>query len=86
MVEPFEKWALDFVAHMNPQSRQKSYILVCTYYVIKWVEVKALPRATEQAVSYFLYVDICTWFGVPREIVTDGGSQFTSKLIKALTT
>ena len=52
----------------------------------KWVEAKALPRATEQEVSYFLYADIFTRFGFLREIVTDGGSQFTSKLIKALTT
>ena len=86
MVEPFEKWALDFVAHMNPQSRQKSYILVCTDYVTKWVEVKKLPWETEQAVLDFLYVDIFTRFGVLRDIVTNGGLQFTYKLIKSLTT
>jgi len=29
-LEPFEKWAIDFVRPINPSSRQKSYILVCT--------------------------------------------------------
>ena len=86
VVEPFEKWALDFVGPIKHQSRQKSYILVCTDYVIKWVEVKELPWETEQAVLDFLYVDIFTRFGVPRDIVTNGGSQFTYKIIKSLTT
>ena len=86
VVEPFEKWALDFVGPIKHQSRHKSYILVCTDYVTKWVEAKALPRATEQAVSDFLYEKVFTRFGVSREIVIDRGLQFTSKLIKSLTT
>ena len=50
----------------------------------KWVEPTALPRATEHALSCLLYAKIFTRFGVPKEIVTDGGSKFTSKLIKYL--
>eukprot|EP00253_Pinus_taeda_P020509 PITA_20509 len=33
----------------------------------------------------FLFEDIFTRFGVPREIVKDQGTQLTSKLVKALT-
>jgi hypothetical protein len=58
---------------------KKRYILVCTDYVTKWVEAKSLYQASEKYVVDFLYEDIFTHFGVPREIVTDHGAQFTSK-------
>ena len=58
--------------------------MVCTDYVPKWVEAKALFSATKHAVVNFLYEDIFTRFGVPREIVIDQGGQFTSKLVETL--
>ena len=85
VIEPFEKWALDFVGPINHTSKKKKYILVCTNYVTKWVEAKALPAASEQSVVDFLFNDIFTRFGVPREIVTDQGTQFTSHLVKDIT-
>jgi hypothetical protein len=83
VLEPFEIWALDFVGPTNPPSNQKVYILVCTDYMTKWVEAKALHSATEEAILDFLLEDIFVRFGVPRELVTDGGPPFTSHGFKA---
>jgi hypothetical protein len=85
VIESFEKWALDFVGPINRMSRRKKYILVCIYYVIKWVEAKALYSTNEQYVVDFLFNEIFTCFSVPRERVTDQGTQFTSNFVKALT-
>jgi transposase InsO family protein len=85
VIEPFEKWALYFVGPINPMFCRKNYILVCTDYVTKWVEAKALYSDKEQSVVDFLFEEIFTHFGVPREIVIDQGTQFTSNLVKALT-
>jgi transposase InsO family protein len=65
-------------------SRMKNYILVCMEYVTKWVEAKDLFRATEKSIVEFIYEDMFTHFGVPREIVTDQGTQFTSRMMKEL--
>lgn len=83
-IEPFKKWALDFVGPIILASKKKKYILVCIDYVTKWVEAKVIPRATEQVVVDFLHEDIFTRFGVPSEIVTDQGSQFTSHPVQSL--
>jgi len=68
LIEPFEKWTLDFVGPINPPSREKRYIRLCTDYVTKWVEYKVLPFATENVIVSFLLEDIFTRFGVPREL------------------
>ena len=47
VIEPFEKWALDFVGPINPSSQKKEYILVYTDYVSKWVKARALTREIE---------------------------------------
>ena len=44
----------------------------------KWVEAVALVKSNDQAIIDFLYREIFTRFGVPKEIITDGGPQFVS--------
>ena len=53
--EPFDIWALDFVGPINPPSKQKVYIQVCTDYMNKWVEATTLVRDTDQVVVDFLF-------------------------------
>eukprot|EP00253_Pinus_taeda_P028690 PITA_28690 len=82
IIKPFERWALDFVGPINPPSNQKTYILVATEYVTKWVEAEALPRATEESVIQFLlHLFVC--YGLPREIIIDGWPQFAGNRIAA---
>ena len=52
---------------------QKAYILVCTDYMTKWVEVVALAKANDQVVIDFLYGEIFARFGIPKEVIIDGG-------------
>ena len=54
-----------------------------TEYVTKWVEVEALPRAIEDSVIQFLFhLFVC--YGLPREIITDGGPQFAGNKIATI--
>ena len=72
--EPFEKWGMNFVGPINPPSKQKSYIIMCTDYMIKWAETKVIKAATKEKVVEFLREKIFYKFGYPRELVTDQGS------------
>ena len=71
---------------IDPPSNGKSYILICTNYLTKWVIVKAMKHAHDHKVVEFLYEEIFTCYGVPKELVTDQGAQFTSNLINELMT
>eukprot|EP00253_Pinus_taeda_P036034 PITA_36034 len=84
--EPFEKWGIDCVGLINPPIKQKSYIIVCTDYLTKWAETKAIKAAIEEKVAEFFRENIFYKFGYPRELVTDQRSQFTSNMIEVLLT
>ena len=73
MIEPFEKWAIDFIGPINQTSLRKKHILVCTDFVTKWVEAKVVSFATEKVIVDFIFTEIFTRFGVPRKIVSDNG-------------
>jgi transposase InsO family protein len=48
---------------------------------IKWIEAKPVTSADAKAAVNFIH-GIVFWFGVPNSIVTDNGSNFTSREFK----
>ena len=84
VVAPFDKWGIDFVGPIEPPSAGKSYILVYTDYATKLAEAKPMKHPRDNNVAKFLYESILTRYGVPRELQSDQGPQFTSNLIATL--
>jgi hypothetical protein len=62
-----------------PKSKSYKYILVVVEYVSKWVE--AMPcRATDAKNSKKMFEEtIFPCFGVPRRVISDGGTHFMDK-------
>ena len=83
---PFEKWRIDFVGPIKPPSRegQKRYILVATEYVTKWAEALATKIEDADIVAKFIYENIITRFGCPKEIVSDRGIHFINDIIEKM--
>ena len=73
-----------FCCAYQPSLEAKSLHLSFTDYITKWVEAVALVKANDHVVIDFLYGEIFTRFGVPNEIVTNGGPQFVSHKLETL--
>ncbi|XP_015955486.1 uncharacterized protein LOC107479900 [Arachis duranensis] len=82
-LELFDVWGIDFMGHF-PSSYSNSYILVAVYYVSKWVEAIATATNDNKVVMSFLRKNIFSRFGVLRTLISDGGTHFCNKQLKAL--
>ena len=82
IVGVFERWHMDFLS-MKETPAGYEYILLLIDSFSRWYEAIPTKLQDAQTVATILYNDIFTRYGVPREIVSDLGRQFTSKLVRA---
>ncbi|CAN6707369.1 unnamed protein product [Malus baccata var. baccata] len=82
-VEIFDVWGIDFIGPF-PSSQGFLYILLAVDYVSKWVEAKATRTNDSQVVADFVKTNIFARFGMPRVLISDGGSHFCNQTIEAL--
>ncbi|XP_023638855.1 uncharacterized protein LOC111830605 [Capsella rubella] len=78
---PFMRWAMDITGPFPP-CRTKRFLLVLTDFFTKWVEAESFNQVKSGDVTGFIWKYIICRHGIPYEIVTDNGSQFTSYLTK----
>ena len=82
-VEIFDVWGVDYMEPF-PSSRGTRYILVAVDYVSKWVEAIATPTNAAKVVHRLFKKTIFPRFGVPRAIISDGGSHFHERKLDTL--
>ncbi|CAN6554993.1 unnamed protein product [Malus baccata var. baccata] len=82
-VEIFDVWGIDFMGPFPP-SFGFTYILLAVDYVSKWVEAKATRTNDSKVVADFVKTNIFARFGMPRVLISDGGSHFCNRTIEAL--
>ena len=79
---PFDRVAVDIIGPITPCSdRGHRYILTMVDYATRYVEAKPLKTIKSEEVAENLW-EIWTRLGVPKEILTDNGSQFVGELAK----
>ncbi|CAN6567562.1 unnamed protein product [Malus baccata var. baccata] len=68
----------------SPQTLFAVSSLLAVDYVSKWVEAKATRTNDSRVVADFVKTNIFARFGMPRVLISDGGSHFCNRTIEAL--
>lgn len=79
---PFERIAMDLVGPLPPtEGRKNQYILTVVDFATRYPEAVPLKNIDSETVAEAL-LGIYSRVGIPKEILTDQGSQFVSDVMK----
>ena len=82
--QPFERVAVDIVGPIIPRASDGSkYILTIVDFSTRWPEAVALKNIEATTVAEAMLEVFCR-VGLPREVLSDRGSQFTSGMMDEL--
>jgi len=81
--EVFDILGIDFMGHF-PISFGFTYILLFVNYVSKWVQARATRTNDAQVVVHFVRSHIFCRFEIPRAIISDKGTHFYNRSMRAL--
>lgn len=78
---PWERVGVDLVGPLPVTGKGSRFIIVFTDYFSRWVEAVPLPNAEAATCAEAFLREIVCRFGAPRELLSDRGAQFLSKIM-----
>lgn len=82
--DTMERLAIDVVGPLVRTRNDHRYIFTAIDYATKWAIVRPYAAANAEQLCEFINDAIINVHGVPKEIITDKGSQFTSHRFKKM--
>nr|GEX55472.1 reverse transcriptase domain-containing protein [Tanacetum cinerariifolium] len=79
---PFYKWGINIAGPFPEGPGKVKFLIVAADYFTKWIEAKAVATITSSQVKKFVWDNTVCRFGLPREIVSDNGKQFSDNPFK----
>jgi hypothetical protein len=81
---PFQKISIDFVGPLKSSSKGNVYLFTVKDCFSRWLEAFPIREATAEAAVEVLQHHIFARHGVPEQIHSDQGSQFTGELFQEI--
>jgi transposase InsO family protein len=82
--QPWETVSTDLVGPLPRSSRGNCYVVVMQDRFTKWVQCRAVRKATARAVTQALYEEVITRFGCPVTVISDNGTQYSGATFRTL--
>ena len=83
-VGPFTEWGIDFTTCNLPSTGNHKYIIVVVDYFTMWAEALPTFKNDSEISTLFLFNQVISWFGIPKDILTYHGSDFQNQMMSEL--
>ena len=83
---PLERVAMDILGPLPETDRANRYVLVIGDYFTKWIESYPIPNQEASTVAKVLVEEFICRYGIPKELHSDQGRNFESKLMSEVCT
>lgn len=85
-LQSFDKWVIEFVGPITPlRNMGLCYIIIVTEYLTWWMEAQPVKDCIAATTTKFLFKNMLTWFGCPKILTSDHGTNFLNETISMLT-
>ena len=84
-MQPFEKWAIDFVRPIQPTRKKTGaqYIITTNEYLTRWAEAQHIKDCTGETIAKFLFEYVLTRFGCLKILMSDHSTHYLNETISA---
>lgn len=82
--KPFERIGIDTIGPLRPTESGNIKCIVVTDYLTRWAIARAVPSERDEEVADFLIREVYLRFGAPEEILSDRGTNFSTKLMRSV--
>jgi hypothetical protein len=82
--QPWESVSTDRVGPLRRSSRGNGDVVVMQDRFTKWMQCRAVRKATARAVTQALYEEVITLFGCPVTVISDNGTQYSGGTFRTL--
>jgi len=83
---PFHTWGIDILGPFPLAMRQRKYLVVVIEYFTKWIEAEPVVQITAHKIQHFVWKNIVCRSRIPKQLVSDNGTQFASQQLGKLCT
>jgi len=84
VVEPFDRFGIDVLGPLPLTKLGNKYLVVLVDHGTRWPEAFPVPHTKASLIADLLYQHIICRYGAPRELLSDRGSNFLSKIVRHL--
>jgi hypothetical protein len=84
ITQPFAVWSVDVIGPLPPTSTGYKYVLTMTEWLSRYMVLRPLKTVRTIPTAEAFIDGVVSTFGVPARLVSDNGTNFVSKLAKAV--